>query len=103
MLVLPSLSEGFPLVVSEAMHAGLPVVTTPIRGVVDELTEGTHVAFAPVRDPDALAQTIVRLLRDPARRAAMGQANRIKVREFAPTPVARRFRDAVSAIIAAKR
>jgi glycosyltransferase involved in cell wall biosynthesis len=102
-LVLPTFwGEGFPTVVSEAMYAGLPVVTTPIRGAADELTEGTHVLFTPAHDATALANTLIRLLEDPALRAAMAGANRDKVRDFAPKPVARRYRDAIAAVIAEK-
>lgn len=92
MLALPTYwKEGFPTVIVEAMNAGLPVVTTRIRGAADHLVEGVHVLFVPQRDPLALSEILVQLMDDPALRARMGQANREKVKEFAPEVVARQY------------
>jgi glycosyltransferase involved in cell wall biosynthesis len=85
--VLPTYSEGFPTVLSEAMSAGLPIVTTPIRGSRDLLVEGTNVLFVPPRDAPALAEALLVLARDPELRRMMGEANRAKVEEFAPERV----------------
>ncbi len=94
-LVLPTFwAEGFPTVVAEAMSAGLPVVTTRIRGVADYLTEANAV-FVPAHDPKALAGALAVLLRDPERRVRMGTANRALIGQFAPEPSARRFRAAL--------
>jgi glycosyltransferase involved in cell wall biosynthesis len=89
--VLPSWSEGFPTVISEAMNYGLPIVTTNIKGIVDHLQEGVHALFVPEQRPDLLGSAIERLLRDPAMRDQMGAANREKVTEFAPDRVAARY------------
>ena len=101
--VLPSWSEGFPTVLAEAMQAGLPIVTTRIRGAADHLTEGTHGLLVPPRDPAALASALTRLLRDAGRRAAMSTANREKVRSFAPEVVARHYLDVLRAVTAGER
>jgi glycosyltransferase involved in cell wall biosynthesis len=85
--VLPTYSEGFPTVLSEAMSAGLPIVTTPIRGSRDLLVEGVNVLFVPSRDAPALAEALLVLARDPELGRAMGEANRAKVKEFAPERV----------------
>lgn len=82
--VLPSWSEGFPTVLTEAMHAGLPVVTTRIRGAVDHLQDGVHARFVEPRAPKELAAAIVEVLQSPGLRATMSVANRKKVEEFAP-------------------
>jgi glycosyltransferase involved in cell wall biosynthesis len=83
--VLPTThAEGFPRAVLEAMGAGLPVVTTRIRGMADHLQEGINALFVPPRDSAALAAALTRLMSDPQLRARMGQANRQKIREFAP-------------------
>ncbi|MEO8603112.1 MAG: glycosyltransferase family 4 protein [bacterium] len=86
-LVLPSRSEGFPLVILEAMAAGLPVVTTAIRGMADHLRDGVNALFVPPREPAVLATALTRLLQDGALRARLGEANRAKVREFSPDHV----------------
>ena len=64
--VLPTTwAEGFPTVITEAMAAGLPVVTTRLRGAADHLVEGVHALFVPPRDPGALAARLGRLLGIP--------------------------------------
>lgn len=91
-LILPtSHREGFPTVISEAMGAGLPIVTTRIRGVADHLVEGVHAVFVPQRDPVALAGAVTRLLQDSSLRQRMSAANREKVLDFAPSIVARDY------------
>ena len=98
--VLPTYwKEGFPTVITEAMHAGLPIVTTRIRGAADLLTEGTNALFVPPRDPATLARTVTRLLDDRDLCAAMSTANRQKVKEFAPLAVGRRYLDVLQAVV----
>lgn len=99
LFVFPSWSEGFPTVITEAMDAGLPIVTTYIRGAADHLKEGEHVYFVPPRDPEKLADTIDRLLRDSDLRAQMAQANRLKVKEFAPEIAGARYHDVLKQIL----
>lgn len=91
--------EGFPTAITEAMDAGLPIVTTPLRGMVDHLEEGTNAVFVPPRNPIALHAAILRLLQAPKERVRMGQANQRKVAEFAPGPVARQYLTALREIL----
>ena len=101
LLVLPSYHrEGFPTVVSEAMNAGLPVVTTRAGGIGDHLREGVHALFVPPRDSRELASALEQLLSDPAMRERMSRANREKVKEFAPDVVAREYLRALKEIAA---
>jgi glycosyltransferase involved in cell wall biosynthesis len=90
-LALPSYSEGFPTVFSEGMTFGLPIITTRIRGAKDHLKEGIHALFVPAHDPPALAAALERLLKDPDKRARMSEANRAKVKDFAPERVVGRY------------
>jgi glycosyltransferase involved in cell wall biosynthesis len=87
LLALPSWHEGFPTVLAEAMDAGLPIVTTRIRGAADHLVEGEHALFVEPRDVRGIASAIITLLRDPELRARMGSANRERVRIFDPEAV----------------
>jgi len=90
--VLPTYwMEGFPVVIGEAMSAGLPIVTTHVRGAADHLEEGINACFVPQRDPAALSETLIRLLANPITLAKMAQANREKIKEFAPLVVAQRY------------
>lgn len=75
LLVLPSLREGWPNVVTEALASGLPVVATPVGGIPDMLTSARVGSM--VRDSDARA-----LGREVARWLA-SHRDRAKIREFA--------------------
>lgn len=106
--VLPTYHfEGFPTAVTEAMSAGLPLVTSKVRGNADHLVEGTNTLFVPPRDPRAIAAALERLLTDDALRKRMSAANRRKVKDFAPERVARAyaaaFADILSLSVAARR
>lgn len=70
LFVLPSLKEGFPISLVEAMACGKPVVTT--TGLEEVVGEGG--ATVPPRDPKALAQAILAFLLDPARTREAGKA-----------------------------
>jgi glycosyltransferase involved in cell wall biosynthesis len=78
-LVLPSLSEGRPTVVIEAMACGLPVVGTDIPGTRELVSPKVTGFLVPPRDSEVLAQRLVDLALDRHLRGAMGQAARRKV------------------------
>jgi glycosyltransferase involved in cell wall biosynthesis len=90
-LVLPSWSEGFPTVITEAMFAGLPIVTTQVGGAMDHLVEGEHALFVPPHDVRMLSAALLRISEDSRLRAEMGKANQEKVRIFAPERVGREY------------
>lgn len=64
LLAVPSRAEGTPLIIVEAMHAGVPVVATDAGGIPDQVTDGVTGLLVPTGDADALAAAIVRLLDD---------------------------------------
>jgi glycosyltransferase involved in cell wall biosynthesis len=78
-LALPSTTEGLPLVLLEAMDAGIPVVATPVGGVPELVTNGETGLLVPPEDPDALAAALGRLLAEPdtARRLAAAAKARV--------------------------
>ena len=63
-LVLPSLSEGFGLVVTEALACGLPVIVTPNVGASDLVTDGREGFVVPVGSAEAIAGRLDTLGRD---------------------------------------
>jgi glycosyltransferase involved in cell wall biosynthesis len=100
LLVLPSWSEGFPTVLAEAMDAGLPIVTTRIRGAADHLVAAENVLFVEPRDVGGLASAMIELLRNPHLRNAMGSANRERIRIFEPEVVGMEYLQALQSLIA---
>jgi glycosyltransferase involved in cell wall biosynthesis len=83
-LVLPTYyeTEGHPGVLIEAMHAGVPVITTQVRTFPELITHGINGFLVPTQDSDYLAQAIILLAVDPELRERMGEANHLKSREF---------------------
>jgi glycosyltransferase involved in cell wall biosynthesis len=74
LVVLPSINEGMGKAAVEAMAAGRPVVGSRIVGIKDVVVDGRTGLLFPPGDSRALAQSVVRLLLDPALSAAFGQA-----------------------------
>lgn len=75
-VVLPSYREGLPKVLIEAAAAGRPVVTTDQPGCRDAVRPGESGLLVPIKNPQALAEAIKRLVEDPNLRATMGIAAR---------------------------
>lgn len=81
MLVHPSHAEAFPTVVLEAMIAGRAIVATDCGGPSEIIADGETGLLVPPRDPGALADAIVGLGVDRARRDAIGTAASEAARE----------------------
>jgi glycosyltransferase involved in cell wall biosynthesis len=75
--LLPSLAEGTPNCVIEAMAHGLPVIATSVGGIPDVVSPEMGILVRPGDGP-ALANAMAALAGDPARRAAMGRAARAR-------------------------
>lgn len=73
---LPSLHEGMPNAVIEAMASALPVVGTDRGGTTEVVENGVTGYLVPPADPGALADALLCILRDPARARQMGRAGR---------------------------
>ena len=80
-VVLPSLSEGFPFVLLEALAMGCPVVASRVNGVPELIEDHKTGLLVPARDSQALTAAIREVLSDPAAASEMGAAGRAVVRE----------------------
>lgn len=79
LFVLPSLFEGLPLAVLEAMAAGKPVVASRIGGTDEAVVDGVTGLLEPPSDPTALAQAIRTVLADPPLASRLGAAGRARL------------------------
>jgi L-malate glycosyltransferase len=78
--VLPSLMEGFPLSVLEAMAQKLPVIVTPVGGVTELIADDRYGITVPVNDTTALAEALRRMATGAALRERLGVAGFERVR-----------------------
>ncbi|HKP97269.1 MAG TPA: glycosyltransferase [Fibrobacteria bacterium] len=74
--VLPSLWEGLPLCLLEAMSLGLPIIATRVGGVGDLLEDGRTARLVPPMDPAALSRAVIACLDDARAAEAMGREAR---------------------------
>ncbi len=87
--VFPSLFEGMPLVIPEAMASGMPIVTTKACGMQDIVEDGVTGLLVPPRDADALVKQVTKLLNDPVLCEQLGRAAQNKAREITWDKIAR--------------
>jgi glycosyltransferase involved in cell wall biosynthesis len=79
--LLASSAEGLPNAVLEYMAAGLPVVATSVGGIPEIIGQSQAGLLVPPETPDALADALIAVLKDPAKAKAMGQAGKKRVHE----------------------
>lgn len=102
--VLSSRSEGFPLVLLEAMAVGLPVVSFDCRnGPADLVRHGTDGLLVPDRDVPALADAVHRLLADPALRSRLGRAAVERAHEHDLHAICARWEELFAELLEEKR
>lgn len=78
-LIMPSLTEGFPMTTLEAMALSRPVIASDIDGIREQIQDGIEGILVPPEDPVALAQAVAGLLQDGNLSRMMGRAARQRV------------------------
>lgn len=82
LFLFPSLQEGLPVAVMEAMAAGLPVLASAVRGNRDLILPGEGGELLPPHTAEAWEKNVSSLLRDCKKREAYGQYNRLRIGAF---------------------
>jgi glycosyltransferase involved in cell wall biosynthesis len=101
LFVQPSLHEGLPNTVLEAMAAGLPVAATSVGGTPEVVVDGATGLLVSPRNPEALAQAITTLLRDSDLRRKMGRAGQERVaRHFSVERMVQQTQDLYEQLLA---
>jgi glycosyltransferase involved in cell wall biosynthesis len=85
-VVLPSLSEGLPVALLEALGYGKAVVATRVGGIPEIVTHGIDAVLVEPGNADALARAIAELAADPARRGRLGRAARARAERLSRAP-----------------
>ncbi|MDQ6915641.1 MAG: glycosyltransferase family 4 protein [Actinomycetota bacterium] len=75
----PAVTEGIPNALVEAMACGVPVVAARCGGIPEVVTDGVQGFVVPPREPEPLAEAVLRLAKDAGLRRRMGQAGRARV------------------------
>jgi sugar transferase (PEP-CTERM/EpsH1 system associated) len=102
--LLPSLGEGVSNTILEAMASGLPVIATAVGGNPELVTPGETGLLVPAGDAQALADAILALQDDPARRVHLGAAARAAARErFDWQVTVRRYLEVYDDLLPAER
>jgi glycosyltransferase involved in cell wall biosynthesis len=89
-----------PLVVLEAMEAGIPVAASRVSGIPEVVEDGETGWLVPAEDPEALALALAQVLAEPEEAARRGQAGRRRVEEhFRPAHAAAAWHRAVRGVL----
>ena len=102
--VLPSMVEGLPIVLLEAMAMGKPVVASRVGGIPEVINHGLTGILIEPANPSEIASSVVNLLKNPAEAKRIGDAGRRKVgRKFIVDVMARKIEGVYDEILCQAR
>jgi phosphatidylinositol alpha-mannosyltransferase len=87
----PTNKASFGITLLEAMACGTPLIVSDIVGFRELVDGGQEAVMVPADNPDAWSQTVIELLNDPEKRAAMGMAGRAKAESYSWPEVTERI------------
>ena len=97
--VFPTLEDCFPLVILEAMHYGLPCITTNEGAIPDMIIHGESGIITEKGNIDQLSEAITELLKHPEKTQAMGKASRMRfLEEFTIEKMENRFLEIINSV-----
>jgi glycogen(starch) synthase len=103
LFVLSSLWEGMPISLLEAQYHGIPSVVTNVGGNPEVITDGFNGLLVPPKDPDALARSILKLLRDKEMSQELGRrAREVFFGKYTIEKMGTAYLDLIEAIYATK-
>ena len=88
--ILPSIYEGMPMTLIEAMATGLPIITTPVGGIVDMVENGSEAIFSGI-DPESIADSIGMLVNNAELRQSLGRAALERAKQFSAKTMAQKY------------
>lgn len=101
--VLPSIKEGLPFALLEAMAIGKPVVATTVGGILEIISSGKNGILVPPGNPQALARAITDLILDPGTASRIGVAGRETIlQNFTMARMIRQTRDIYEELVRQK-
>jgi glycosyltransferase involved in cell wall biosynthesis len=87
----PSLHEGMGSAILDAMDFGLPVVATDVDGIPDIVEQEVTGLLVPPADSEALANALLRTIREQDFRDSLGRAGKVRAAQFSPERMAERY------------
>lgn len=94
-LVVPSIYEGMPLVILEAMEEGVPVVASAVSGIPEVVVDGVTGWLVPPENVDALSQALSQVLSNEGECRRRGAAGKERLSRYRPSVIASTWIDAV--------
>lgn len=80
--ILPSLSEGFPLVLLEAMSCGIPIIVSNVGGMSEIIQDNRNGFLIQTKDPEDIAEKVLMLLKDENLRKKISENNLTDVKKY---------------------
>lgn len=98
-VILPSISEGFPMVIGEAMSLGKPIISTTVSGIPELIKNGEEGLLVPAEDPIQLAASIKMMIDDSELRMMLAENAKKKIIQFDIVTIAVQWKEFYESIL----